>query len=661
MKNKKKLMITSISIIAISIAFIGLSYAYWYVRNIQDSTSNATTGCFQVELTNQSGEISLENAYPITDEEGLKLKPFSFTIHNTCSIFAHYYVNVELLEGTTLNSHYVATRVNNEEIKTLDSFNTALTTITNSVSSYTVAEGYLGADDQEDYSISLWIDEDVTVDDDIFGKIFKSKVVVNSEPGSYDPVSAGYTKVGEAILANEYQTTPEIAKTKISSKQSVDLTNTAPVIKWVEKTGATSTRQVIKPTSETLTTVDEFNSLNSNEQYVYICTTKTFNSETARYTLSNCSFKDPTTLDYSGSTQYYYVSETLYFNQTTKKAYISRSTSDMTAYQITGATKETKTQKINGISYTANVYSLSCITLKEIELETDKSDKGIYQSTDDYGTTYYYRGNVKNNNVYFADMYWQIVRINGDGSIRLIYNGTSKNATGTLQSINNKTYQFNAKYNHPAYVGYMYGNLEATTFDEVHANTNDSDMKKTIDEWYKSNIDDKGFSKYISYEAGFCGDRSLYSGSGGDGVQLNKTTNFGAYGRFMTNTAQFTCPEPERDLYTTASASIGNKALTYPVGLITYDEMSFAGMDYNHANKLSWIFSDQAFWMMTPSNYNSSSGQSNVWHVLANGFLGPWFGVHAYNGIRPVINLKSDVEIVSGVGTANDPFVIKTE
>ena len=184
MKSKKKLIITSISIIAICIAFIGLSYAYWYVRNIQNSTNNATTGCFQVELANQSGEINLGNAYPITDEEGLKLKPFSFTIHNTCSIFAHYYVNIELLEGTTLNSHYVATRVNNEEIKTLDTFTTTLTTLTNSVSSYTVAEGYLGSDESEDYSVSLWIDEDVTVDDDIFGKFFKSKVVVNSEPSS---------------------------------------------------------------------------------------------------------------------------------------------------------------------------------------------------------------------------------------------------------------------------------------------------------------------------------------------------------------------------------------------------------------------------------------------------------------------------------------------
>ena len=660
MKNRKKLIITSISIIAVCIAFIGLSYAYWYIRNIQDSTSNATTGCFQVELTNQSGEINLENAYPITDEDGLKLKPFSFTIHNTCSIFAHYYVNVELLEGTTLNSHYVATRVNNEEIKTLDDFNTALTAIDKSVSSYTVAEGYLGADDQEDYSISLWIDEDVTVDDDIFGKIFKSKVVVNSEPGSYNPISAGYSKLSEAILANEYQTTPEIAKEKIANKQDVDLTNTAPVIKWVEKNGATSTRQVIKPTADAINSIESFSNLSTNEQYMYICTIKTFNQDTARYSLSNCSLKDPTTLDYSGGTSYYYIKEALAYNNATKKSYVSKSSSDMTAYQITSATKSQGTQKINGISYATIVYNLSCIALTEIELEADKSDKGIYEATDDYGTTYYYRGNVKNNNVYFGGFYWQIVRINGDGSVRLIYNGTTKNATDTAQSINNKTYQFNSKFSDPTYVGYMYGNPDGTTFDEVHANINDSDMKKVIDEWYKTHIEDKGYSKYLSYDVGFCGDRSLYDNSGGDGIQTNTTTNFGAYGRFIANNASFTCPNVKRDLYTTADSSIGNKALTYPVGLITYDEMAFAGMDYNHANKLTWIFSNQAFWFITPSNYTSSSGQANVWHELSNGFLGPWYGVNGYNGVRPVINLKDNVEISGGTGTSNDPFVIKT-
>lgn len=593
MEDKKKLIMTSVSVIAICLAFIGLSYAYWYVRNIQDTTSNATTGCFQVELTNQSGEINLDNAYPITDEEGLKLKPFSFTIHNTCSIFAHYYVNVELLEGTTLNSHYVATRVNNEEIKTLDSFNTAVTTIGNSVSSYTVAEGYLGADDQEDYSISLWIDEDVTVDDDIFGKIFKSKVVVNSEPGSYDPVSAGYTKLGDAILANEYQTTPDIAKTKIANKQEVDLTNTAPIIKWVEKSGSGSTVTIVKPTIRAIKSDDQSGDLTENDTKLRIYTSYTFNSDTARYTLGGMIYADPTTLDYNGSTKYYFINEYISYNQTTKKLYTWNSNGDVSAMQITGATKSTTTTKWNGVYYESNTYVLTGTTMTEMELETDKSDKGLYQNADDYGTTYYYRGNVKNNNVYFAGIYWQIVRINGDGSIRLMYNGTVKNASGTAQMINNNTGQFNSKYNDPAYVGYMYGDADATTFDEVHTNTNDSTIKTKVDTWYKTNIEDKGYSSYITNAVGFCGDRSV--ASGGDGIQTDKDTNFGAFGRYSANTVQFTCPNVERDLYTTTDSSIGNKALTYPVGLITYDELVYAGMDQRHANKLSYAYSTQHY------------------------------------------------------------------
>ena len=658
MKNKRKLIVTSVSVIAICLAFIGISYAYWYVRNIQDTTSNATTGCFQVELTNQSGEINLDNAYPITDEEGLKLKPFSFTIHNNCSIFAHYYVNLEALEGTTLDSKWVATKVNSESITTLDKYATAKTTIDGSVNSHTIGEGYLGADDSVDYSVSFWMDEDATINDDVMNKVFKSKVVVVSEPGNYNPVSAGYSKLGDAILANEYQTTPAIAKTKIAAKQTVDVTNTAPVIKWIEKTGGTSTRSVIKPTADAISSVTQLNGLNANEQYMYVCTTKTFNSETARYSLGGCSLKDPTTLDYSGDTKYYYSTEYMAYNQTNSKLYVARNTGDITVFQVTGATKTTSTQTTNGIAYATNVYNLSCITLTETELEADKSDKGLYQGTDDYGTTYFYRGNVKNNIVQFAGFYWQIVRINGDGSIRLIYDGTEKNATGVKQSINNRTYQFNSKYNDPAYVGYMYGNPEGTTFDEVHNNTNNSTIKTAVDNWYKTNIADKGYSSYVSNSIGFCGDRTIYSG--GDGIQTDKDTYFGAYGRYAKNVAQFTCPEPSRDLYTTTDSSIGNKSLTYPVGLITYDELVFAGMDNRHINKLSWAYSTQYYWTMSPSYFIAAGGDAREWHLNSVGYLSRWYSVAYGFGARPVINLKSDTLITGGIGTSSDPFIVKT-
>ena len=652
MKKKISILIISLTIV---LASIGLSYAYWKFTYIAEKANNATSGCFNIELTDQKDEINLTNAYPITDEQGLKLKPFSFTLRNTCSIFAHYYVNLEMLEGTTLNSKWVATKVNSDAITTLDKYKTTTTTMAGSTESRTIAEGYLGADDSVDYTVSFWMDEDATVNDDVMNKIFKSKVVVVSEPGNYSPVSAGYNKLGEAILANEYQTTPDIAKNKIAAKQTVDVTNTAPVIKWIEKTGGTSTRSVIKPTADAISSVAQLSGLDANEQYMYVCTTKMFNSETAGYSLGGCSLKDPTTLDYSGNTKYYYSAENMAYNQINSKLYVSRNTGDINVYLITGATKTTSTQTTNGITYATNVYNLSCTTLTQTELETDKSDNGLYQGTDDYGITYYYRGNVKNNIVKFAGFYWQIVRINGDGSIRLIYDGTEKNATGVKQSINNRTYKFNSSYNDPTYVGYMYGDKDGTTFAEVHNNTNNSTIKTAVDNWYKNNIANKGYGSYVSNAVGFCGDRTLHSG---DGISTSTNSYFGAYGRYEKNVAQFTCPEPSRDLYTTTDSSIGNKALTYPVGLITYDELVFAGMDQRHVNKLSWAYSTQHYWTLSSSHFSVASGYAFEWSLNSAGCLHGGWNVTNSLGARPVINLKSDTLITGGIGTSSDPFVV---
>ena len=666
MQKKSKISIFIIGLVIV-LASIGLSYAYWKTTIMGDKGNNVTSGCFNIEMINQKDEITLGSTFPITDAEGLKLKPFSFTLKNTCTIFAHYYVNMEMLEGTTLNSKFVAVRVNNEAINTLDTYKVANTTINTSTESRTIAEGYLGADEEVDYTVSFWMDEDVTINDDVMNKVFKSKVVVVSEPGNYSPVTAGYTKLGDAILANEYQTTPAIAKTKIAAKQTVDVTNTAPVIKWIEKTGNTTTTSVVKPAESVINIYNkdtgtgdkttQASNLTLNDTKLRLFRTKKFNSDTARYSLVDPVYVDPTTLDYSGDTKYYFQSENICYDQANQKLATSSSDGDITIYQVTEATKTAGTTEWNGVSYDSITYKLSATTLTETELETDKSDKGLYQGTDDYGTTYYYRGNVKNNIVQFAGFYWQIIRINGDGTIRLLYDGTEKNASGVKQSINNKTYSFNNSYNSPTYVGYMYGDKDATTFEKMHNNINSSTTKINIENWYKTNLEDQSYENYISNSVGFCGDRSLYSG---DGMSMDEYSYFGAYGRHINQTAQFTCPNLERDLYTTSDASIGNKALNYPIGLITYDELAFAGMDQRHINKLSWVYSTQDYWTISPSHFNATSKGSGGWRMNSSGYLDPWWGLTGSLGIRPVINLKSDVKITGGIGTANNPFVVDT-
>ncbi len=657
MKNKNILFI-SVSLVLIVLLGIGVSYSMWNVTTSQDTENTIYTKCFDVSITSQKNSIALENAYPITDEQGKKLTAFSFTITNTCDIFASYTVNLESLKGTTLNSNFLKVMLNNEELKLLSSYETTDIVNTGSIESHIMAKGSLGSGDSEDYTLRLWIDYDTTLEDlDNEIKTFQSKIVVKAQPSTWNPVKEGYTTLHDAILANEYQTTPDIAKAKIASKQAVDVTNTAPIIKWVEKTGSTTTVNSTKPASTAIKSDDQTSDLTEDDTKIALFTTKIFNSETARYSLSNPVYVDPTTIDFSGDIKYYFLEESVGYNQSNKKLYVNRSRGDITIYQVTGATKTTGTTTWNNVTYDSITYQLSAVTLTETELETDKSDKGLYQGTDDYGTTYYYRGNVKNNNVYFAGYYWQIVRINGDGSIRLIYNGSTKNATGVKQSINNRTYQFNSNYNDPAYVGYMYGDPDADTFDEVHANTNSSSIKNNIDTWYKTNIVDKGYGNYISNAVGFCGDRTLYSENG---INITQNSYFGTYGRYVQNTAQFTCPNIERDLYTTTDSSIGNKALTYPVGLITYDELIFAGMDGNHINKLSWIYSVQNYWTMSPSNFSATNKLSIEWGVSNNGYINHWWNVGDGVGVRTVINLKPDVKITGGTGTANDPFIVDT-
>ena len=657
MIKSKKIKVLIISILCILTITIGLSYGYYLLNKVQENNNIAGSKCFNLEFTNEKNAINLDNMYPISDEEGKKLTPYSFTITNTCDILAGYTVNMEMLEGTTLNSKYLDVMVNNEQIKLLTNYESTDTVITGSTESRILAKGTLAYNDSVDYTVRFWMDKDVE-DTESMNKLFKSKIVISATPSSWNPKDAGYDTLHDAILANEYQTTPADALKKIEAKGEPDLSNTAPEIKWLEKAGESTTRQVIKPTAEAISTVPELSNLSTDEQYMYICTTKTFNSETARYTLSDCSLKNPTILNYSDNVKYYYSAEYMAYNQTASKLYVAKNTSDIMVYQITGATKSTSTQTTSGITYATNAYNLSCVALTETELEADKSDKGLYQEIDDYGITYYYRGNVKNNNAYFAGFYWQIIRINGDGSIRLMYNGSVKNATGINKIINSKTYQFNNLNNDPAYIGYMYGNPDGTTFDEVHNNISPSPIKTVVDNWYKTNIDDKEYSNYISTAVGFCGDRTVYSG--GDGIQTDKTSYFGTYGRHVKNIAQFTCPNVERDLYTSTDSNIGNNSLTYPVGLITYDELAFAGMDNGHINKLSWAYSTQHYWTISPSLFNALSGYGYEWMLHSAGYLVNWWGVTGSLGIRPVINLKSDVKITGGTGTSTDPFVIDT-
>ena len=278
----------------------------------------------------------------------------------------------------------------------------------------------------------------------------------------------------------------------------------------------------------------------------------------------------------------------------------------------------------------------------------------IYKSAnssqyDDDGEVYYFAGNPTDNWVQFAGFYWRIIRINGDGAIRLIYNGSSTSSTGT-GTLTHTSQVFNSSYDNNMYIGFMYTN------GQVHGTGTSSSIKTTLDSWYTSSgLDDYGDK--LDGNAGFCNDRTPYSGTGTG----TTPTYYGGYIRLVTNNAPtFKCSNSS-DLFTTSGSSDGNKALTNPIGLITADEVAFAGGVYGSSNSGYYLYNTgQAYWTMSPHDFASYWNEAHVFYVNSNGSIGyahaalvDWAG----GGVRPVINLKADVNI-TGSGTATNPYVV---
>ena len=283
------------------------------------------------------------------------------------------------------------------------------------------------------------------------------------------------------------------------------------------------------------------------------------------------------------------------------------------------------------------------------------TNEGVYKAQDDWGDSYYFRGAVNNNWVKFANFYWRIIRINGDGSIRMIYSGNGSPATtGTSTQIS--TSAFHSTYNNNnMYVGYMY------TSGQVHGLGTNSTIKGVLDSWYQTNIANKGYGDQISKETGFCGDRepstnsSTSNGAGGTGTTV---TYYGGYIRLTNSTKSPTlkCKNNE-DMYTVSGSSRGNKALTNPVGLITADEVSMAGGVYGQTNQSYYLYTNSAYWTMSPYLFNASFSFAFVFIVNSSGYLN---GSNVSNtiGVRPVINLSADVTAKSGNGTSSKPYEI---
>ena len=262
----------------------------------------------------------------------------------------------------------------------------------------------------------------------------------------------------------------------------------------------------------------------------------------------------------------------------------------------------------------------------------------IYKSAnsnqyDNDGEVYYFAGNPTDNWVKWAGFYWRIIRINGNGSIRMIYQGTSPNTTGTGTQL--QTSAFNSSYDRSEYVGLKY------TSGQQHGQNTNSTIMGVLETWYNSNL--SSYADDIDTNAGFCSDRNMASGYSWSS-QPSSPIYYAAYDRVAKTSS---------NVNPSFKCSNTSDILKIPVGLITVDETVYAGLAWNSGNSSNYLYTGEYYWTMSPYYYPFA----NVFLVYSDGYLGPW-GVNDTRGVRPVVNLKSSVQITGGNGSSSNPYVI---
>ena len=294
--------------------------------------------------------------------------------------------------------------------------------------------------------------------------------------------------------------------------------------------------------------------------------------------------------------------------------------------------------------------------------------KGIYSAEDDFGTSYYFRGAVENNYVKFANYYWRIIRINGDGSVRMIYAGTEAHANGyddsSAYDMSIGTSAFNSSYNDNTYVGYKIGSTGSSTYANTHSNAGNSTIKTYIDNWYETNLKEY---KYYLKDTIYCNDRKVVNINNvggmtltGDGTGTNESAYAGFDRTYVSHSPTLKC-ENKNDRFT-VNNTIGNMELVYPIALATSDELVYAGatgldpatMTYI-TNTEFYLYKGDFYWTMTPFAF--AGGVASVGLLSDNGFVNGGYVNRSY-GVRPVVSLRSDA-IFGGSGTMNDPFVVE--
>ena len=709
LRSYKKRMLILCIMLAVVLITSGVSYAIFTSYSSQSDANTLAASCMDLEFNGQN-EINLLNTYPISEGEALEQTPYTFTIKNNCDNYIEYYVIASVISTTNkVDSKYVKVSLlgdndlNGAVINTLESIATP-----QSLSKYSISENYIlkrgdgiTKDESRTFNFRMWLDSnnpDIWTSEDVEGKDYQVKIsvvgtvrtrpkddlfvaaLIDGEESTSFPTTSGYTasvectrngkKVNakESIVWNgtEWELTAKITNGNV--RCNATFVTAAPAPDGWYSAGSGTLLASIRDNNELKTPLttpgsevsahtkddveSQTTSVSSTYQAYYFTYGTGYTANGSKFNLTGTAVTADTYANsYSSLVGKYFVSSSASSNGSSTAGTMKTTTNLSSVYYVVSATS-------------------SSYTYKQITSNKNTTEALLASTEDDYGTSYYFRGAVKNNYVQFANKCWRIVRINGDGSVKLVlHNDNTSNASSPCASSNNSTTAafarysgssytsvFNSNYNDNAYIGFMYGATGASDYPNTHANTNKSDILKNLETWYTNNL--------TSYESKladtiWCNDKSTVSGGLGYGTNA---TDYGAYNR-LASTKQPTlkCPNDNNggklSKFTVDDTKNGNGNLTYKIGLLTADEIAFAGSiayTYNRSTYLQENTGTTWWWSLSPSDFNGS--RADVWDVYS-GYLND-DGVRDNDGLRPVISLISSTN-VTGDGTSENPYVVE--
>ena len=568
MENRKKYFYLSLAIVSILVITTCVTYAFFNYSRSGTTENSITMGDITFiydEIDKVGRGINLENTFPMSDNEGISLtglgKVFNFKIKaSTTENIVIPYVITARKKGDNIGNIvkvYLTEVANNGDesvileptyYNNLDDFDNNIDKIIKILQVPSNTENY-----EKNYRFRMWIsDEDINGNKvnigDYNNKSFEIKINVESKGNT---VEQNMDEELDGSYSNNLTSAPQSDK--------------GIILAW-EYTGSGTT------------TLDHFPAKADG----YIATSTICNGKPGYFDNDTWSLQIPIV---SGNT----VNCTVTFTNLESKDY----------------------KGLAKMILDDNELILDPPTLNNTSTAAGDTN-GLYYSVDTNSgsPTYYFRGNVTNNIVEFAGKTWKVVRINEDGTVRLIL----------TDSIDKR---FQSNYNNFNYMYFTYKPNSTAT----------SAMTK-LNSWYETNIVNAGYGDKVSTGGYFC-EQAKVAGDGKNGVSTsNFMTNYASY------TPNFRCQEDPN----------GHGIVVTNIGLITYDELIYAGNYPGISNSSNFLSIKSYFATMSPAGV-SSSGYSSIWHM--DPYLKAYDSDGSQSVIIPVINLKSNVTATKDLSTGH--------